>query len=164
MSVAYLNSHRVLSHKILASDKKKRSEFTGGQTPAFNQIIKVSKWTHPPPGGMGWEKHSITSTLFLPKKHNPNLIVRKYNIKPNREVFYKIKDCTVQKCQGHGKSKKDWETTEGHPSRFNTWLITESSRYQGNYWDNWRNLSGWWWCTNADFLIQGMCCAASSSF
>lgn len=51
---------------------------------------------HLPLGVLLWEGHNI-NFVFMPKVHNHNLIIRKYQENPSLGIFYKI----TYQCQSY---------------------------------------------------------------
>lgn len=58
---------------------------------------------------MHWEEHSMTSVTFLPKMHNPNLLMRKHQTVPSYVRVYQVTVLSSKKVEAV-KDKEDGGT------------------------------------------------------
>lgn len=111
--MAYLHGVKILSHKIIISYKRMRSDLTVGMPGRHHLNLRdhINNSDYPPRDGMQGER-SITSVIFLPRMQNLNLIIRECNKKPHWEAAYNKTHLDSSKVSRSWKSEKDWEMTE----------------------------------------------------
>lgn len=87
-----------ISQKLLINHKRKENNFLVEKPDAHHlgQVITdniTNNDTNPTSNPSGWMhqgRHNITSGVFLPKIHHPDLITRKHQTNPDWRTFYKM--------------------------------------------------------------------------
>lgn len=117
-----------------------------------NTLINWSKWTFSVMGQIDLiyhltgcnENNNIISLVFLPKIHDLNLNMRKYQKNKNLEHYTKHLVCNIQKSQGlesQGKTEEllhtEGERSENHIKHV---IPAWSVLLWKTYWDTWKNL------------------------
>ena len=113
MRIEYLHNLRVSPINFLLITKG-NSTFLGEKcdTHHISQVITANitnNDTNPTSHPSGWMhrgRHNITSGVFLPKIHHPDLITRKHQTNPNRVTFYKINGLYSSKMSRLEKEKE----------------------------------------------------------
>lgn len=76
--------------------------------------------------------------VFLPRKHNLNLITKKHQATLNQGTFYEITDLYYSKMSMSWNTKKDWKLKRYNQKQGWPRIFICYKRY---CWENWKNMS-----------------------